>query len=119
MKPNKVLVVDDSELIHKMFRVIFRETAVVSAGDGRDALDRLATHPDVDLIILDINMPRMNGLEFLGRIKAEEAFATVPVVIVSTEGEEEDTIRGLEAGASAYVKKPFQPQDLSRIISRL
>lgn len=119
MKPSKVLVVDDSELIHKMFRVIFRQVPVVYAGDGRDALDRLVRHPDVDLIILDINMPRMNGLEFLDRIKREEAFAAVPVIIVSTEGEEEDTIRGLEAGAAAYVKKPFQPEDLSRIISRL
>lgn len=119
MKPSKVLVVDDSELIQKMFRVIFRETSVVCAGDGRAALDHLAGHPDVDLIILDINMPRMNGLEFLAHVKQEAAFSEVPVVIVSTEGEEEDTIRGLEAGASAYVKKPFQPEDLSRIIGRL
>lgn len=119
MKPTKVLVIDDSELIHKMFRVIFRDTGVVFASDGRDALDNLARNPDVDLIILDINMPRMNGLEFLDQVKQEPAFSSVPVVIVSTEGEEEDTIRGLEAGAAAYVKKPFQPEELSRIVGRL
>lgn len=119
MKPSKVLVVDDSELIHKMFRMFFRDVDVVCALDGREALDGLAQHPDVDLIILDINMPRMNGLEFLERVKAEETFSGIPVVIVSTEGEEEDTIRGLEAGAAAYVKKPFQPEKLSEIVARL
>lgn len=119
MKPSKVLVVDDSELIHKMFRIFFRDVDVVCALDGREALDGLARHPDVDLIILDVNMPRMDGLEFLDKVKEDEAFSGIPVVIVSTEGEEEDTIRGLEAGAAAYVKKPFQPEQLSDIVARL
>lgn len=119
MKPSKVLVVDDSELIHKMFRVIFGEADVVCALDGRQALDGLAGNPDVDLIILDINMPRMDGLQFLDKIKEDRAFSEIPVVIVSTEGEEEDTIRGLEAGAAAYVKKPFRPEQVAEIVTRL
>jgi two-component system chemotaxis response regulator CheY len=71
------------------------------------------------LILLDINMPRMNGLEFLVRIKGEEGLSGIPVVIVSTEGKDEDTLRGLEAGAAAYVKKPFAGEEILSIISRL
>ncbi len=64
-------------------------------------------------------MPNMNGLEFLQRIKQDAALADVPVIIVSTEGKEEDTIRGLEAGAAAYIKKPFRTEEISDIIERL
>jgi two-component system chemotaxis response regulator CheY len=119
MQPNKVLVIDDSKLIHKMFSVILPRTQQVTALDGREALQRLAEHPDVDLIFLDINMPNMNGLEFLGQVKADPALAQIPVVIVSTEGKEEDTVRGLRAGAAAYVKKPFRNDAILDVVQRL
>src|SRR5258705_5642881 len=99
MQPKKALVIDDSSLIHKMFRLILPHTTVLSASDGREALQRLVGDPDVDLIFLDINMPNMNGLEFLAQVKADVALAQIPVIIVSTEGKEADTIRGLRAGA--------------------
>ena len=119
MQPNKVLVIDDSKLVHKMFHMLMPKSAQVYALDGREALDRLAEHPDVDLIILDINMPRMNGLEFLRRVKADAALAKIPVVIISTEGKEEDTIRGLQAGAAAYVRKPFRQETILDIVQRV
>jgi two-component system, chemotaxis family, chemotaxis protein CheY len=119
MQPSKVLVIDDSKLIHKMFSVILPKTVQVNALDGREALQRLSEHPDVDLIFLDINMPNMNGLEFLGQVKADPALAQIAVVIVSTEGKEEDTIRGLRAGAAAYVKKPFRNDAILDVIKRL
>ena len=72
-----------------------------------------------EIILLDINMPRMSGLEFLKTVKADSAFNEIPVVIISTEGKEEDTIRGLEAGAAAYIKKPFGNQELLEVIQRL
>ena len=75
-------------------------------------------NPDVDVIILDINMPHMTGLEFLGQVKGKPEFAAIPVIIVSTEGKEEDVARGLQAGAVAYLKKPFQREDLLKIIGR-
>jgi two-component system chemotaxis response regulator CheY len=118
-RPKKVLIVDDSRLIHKMFEVMLREFELVHAGDGVEALQRLAEHADIDLILLDINMPNMNGLEFLGKIKQDAALADIPVIIVSTEGKEEDTIRGLEAGAAAYIKKPFRSEEILVIIERL
>jgi two-component system, chemotaxis family, chemotaxis protein CheY len=119
MQPNKVLVIDDSKLVHKMFTVILPKTTLVHALDGREALHRLGEHPDVELIFLDINMPNMNGLEFLQQVKADAALSHIPVVIVSTEGKEEDTIRGLQAGAAAYIKKPFRNESILEIVHRL
>jgi two-component system chemotaxis response regulator CheY len=119
MKPKKVLVVDDSKLLHRMFEMMLRGYPLVHAYDGREALDRLAEHKDVDLILLDINMPRMNGLEFLAAVKANAEMARIPVVIITTEGTEDDTQRGLQAGAAAYVKKPFRNEELIGVINRL
>ena len=119
MQPKKVLVVDDSKLIHKMFEVMLRPYALVHAMDGREGLDRMHEHPDIDLVVLDINMPNMNGLEFLGEVKASEAFQDIPVIIISTEGKDQDTVRGLEAGAVAYIKKPFQSEEILGIIDSI
>ena len=116
MKPNKVLVVDDSKLIHKMFEVMLRPVNLVHAHDGQEGLQRLAEHPDIELILLDINMPRMNGLEFLKEVRRNDAFSEIPVVIVSTEGKDEDTQRGLEAGAASYITKPFQAENILKVI---
>jgi two-component system chemotaxis response regulator CheY len=119
MKNRKVLVVEDSRLIHKMYEVMLRPCAIVAAHDGREGLARLAENTDVDVIILDINMPHMSGLEFLAEVKGNQVVASIPVIIVSTEGKETDVQRGLAAGAIAYLKKPFQREELLKIISRI
>jgi two-component system chemotaxis response regulator CheY len=119
VQPKKVLVVDDSKLIHKMFEVMLRSYVLVHAMDGREGLERLHEHPDIDLILLDINMPSMNGFEFLDEVKGSEAFDQVPVIIVSTEGKDQDTVRGLQAGAAAYIKKPFRNEEILTLIERL
>lgn len=119
MNPKKVLVVDDSNLLHRMFEMMLRQYQLVHARDGREGLDRLAEHKDVGVILLDINMPRMNGLEFLGAVKKDPELARIPVVIITTEGTEDDTRRGLEAGAAAYVKKPFRNEEVVGVIHRL
>jgi two-component system, chemotaxis family, chemotaxis protein CheY len=119
LQPRKVLVVDDSKLMHKMYEVMLRQYPLVYASDGRQALDRLRDHADIDLVLLDINMPNMNGLEFLAELRSDAARADLPVIIISTEGREEDTARGLEAGATAYIKKPFHSEEILEVISRL
>ena len=119
MQPRKVLVVDDSKLMHKMYEVMLRQYPQVYAMDGRQALDRLSEHPDIDLVLLDINMPNMNGLEFLAELRSDSARANLPVIIISTEGRDQDTQRGLEAGATAYIKKPFHSEDILEKISQL
>jgi two-component system chemotaxis response regulator CheY len=117
----KVLVVDDSVLIHQMYNMLLMRyhCHIVDAMSGQDGLDKLAKHPDVNLILLDINMPVMNGIEFIKKVKAVGTFEHIPIVIVSTEGKEEDTLRGLALGAKGYVKKPFQPSDLHALIEKI
>lgn len=118
----KVLVVEDSQLLHRMFDMVLSRGPgfqVIHAMNGKEGLEKLAENPDVAVILLDINMPQMNGLEFLGKVQAEAQFKEIPVVIVSTEGKEEDILRGLKAGARAYIKKPFQASDLLQVIERV
>jgi two-component system chemotaxis response regulator CheY len=119
VQPRKVLVVDDSKLMHKMYEVMLRQYPLVYALDGREALERLQQHPDVDLVLLDINMPKMNGLEFLAQLRADGAWADLQIIIISTEGRDEDTVRGLQAGATAYIKKPFHTEEILDVIARL
>jgi two-component system, chemotaxis family, chemotaxis protein CheY len=119
LQPEKVLVIDDSKLIHRMFDLLLPRSARVHAHDGEEALARLAEHGDVDLIFLDINMPQMNGIEFLQRVKADPALAKIPVIIISTEGKEQDIVRGLQAGAAAYVKKPFRNETVLDLVKRV
>jgi two-component system chemotaxis response regulator CheY len=102
-----------------MFEMMLRQYPLVHAYDGKEALDRLAENGDVDLVLLDMNMPRMNGLELLEAMKADARFKGIPVVLVTTEGSEEQTQRGLEAGAAAYVKKPFRNEELIAVVQRL
>ncbi len=117
----KVLVIDDSALIHQMYKMVLMRyrCTVINALNGQDGLDKLEKNPDVDLMLVDINMPLMNGLEFIQKVKASGNYEQIPIIIVSTEGKEEDTHRGLAIGAKGYVKKPFQPSDLHNLIGKL
>lgn len=117
----KVLVVDDSALIHQMYKMVLMRyrCEIVDALNGQDGLDKLEKHPDVSMMLVDINMPLMNGLEFIQKVKAAGKYDHIPIIIVSTEGKEEDTQRGLAIGAKGYVKKPFQPSDLHKLIGTL
>ncbi|HWI40893.1 MAG TPA: response regulator [Verrucomicrobiae bacterium] len=117
----KVLVVDDSALIHQMYRLVLMryKCDIIDAMNGQEGLDILATDDDVQLILLDINMPIMNGVQFLEKALALGISKRIPVIIISTEGKEEDTIRGLKLGARGYLKKPFAPADLHELIDRV
>lgn len=117
----KILVVDDSALIHQMYRLVMSryKCEIVDAMNGQEALDLLALQNDVQLILLDINMPIMNGVQFLEKASALGITRSIPVVIISTEGKEEDTIRGLKLGAKGYLKKPFNPSDLHDLIDKI
>lgn len=118
MEPNKILVVDDSKLMHKVYEVMLRQYPLVYALDGRHALEMLAEHDDIDLVLLDINMPNMNGLELLAELRTRAQWSNLPVIVITTEGKEESTQRGLEAGAVAYIKKPFRSEEILEIIAR-
>ena len=117
----KILVIDDSALIHQMYRLVLSryKCEIVDALNGQEALDMVAVQDDIQLILLDINMPVMNGLQFLEKSALLGIPRKIPIIIISTEGKEEDTIRGLRLGASGYLKKPFNPPDLHRLIDKI
>jgi two-component system chemotaxis response regulator CheY len=117
----KVLVVDDSALIHQMYKMALAryKCTIVVAKNGQAGLEELAKHPDIDLVLLDINMPVMGGIEFLKKVKELGTYSNIPIVIQSTEGKEEDTKRGMEMGACEYVTKPIKTADLHALIEKL
>ncbi|HEX9729520.1 MAG TPA: response regulator [Gemmatimonadales bacterium] len=117
----KVLVVDDSLLLHKMYDLALKayrgcDVLPLFASDGHTGLSRLHEHTDISLILLDVNMPQMSGLEFLRHVRAEPAFRSIPVVLQSTEDSAGDIERGLEAGAQGYLTKPFTPAQLHDLL---
>jgi two-component system chemotaxis response regulator CheY len=116
----KILVIDDSALIHHMYRMVLTryKCQIVAANNGQDGLDKLAKNTDINLILVDINMPILSGLGFIRKVKEAGTFEHIPIVIVSTEGKDEDTQKGLALGAKAYVKKPFQPSELHALIDQ-
>lgn len=121
--PNSFLVVDDSKLHHQMYKLAFTRGALAGsivhyATNGREGYTLLAAHPELTAVFLDLNMPEMNGLELLVRRHAENLHPHIPIVLVTTEGSSEDEARGRDAGAWDYLRKPFQPADLERIVAR-
>jgi two-component system chemotaxis response regulator CheY len=118
----RVLVVDDSALIHAVCTQVLgrlKEVALTFARTGQEALDHLAQHGEPDVILLDVNMPVMDGLECLARLTAAGVHERVPVVIVSTEGSADDVQRGLDLGARRYLRKPLNFVELRRIVEEL
>jgi len=117
----KIMVIDDSALIHQMYKMVLMryKCTTIKAMNGKEAFDLIAKNPDCDLLLVDINMPVMNGLEFIKKVKENETYNHIPIVIVSTEGKDEDTARGLALGAAGYVTKPFHPSDLHALIERI
>jgi CheY-like chemotaxis protein len=121
--PDSFLVIDDSKLVHQMYRLIFSRgtlagSTVHYAATGREGYALLAAHPDLTLVLLDLNMPEMNGLELLARRQADGLHPHVPIALVTTEDSQDDEARGRHAGAWDYLRKPFQPVDVERLVER-
>ncbi len=115
-----VLVVDDSSAMRAVIKKIiamsgFKMDECWEAGSGKEALETLS-HAWVDVIISDINMPEMNGLELIGRLKGDELYKEIPVIIVSTEGSAERMREAFVQGAQGFIKKPFLPEDLRKTL---
>ena len=86
---------------------------------GLEALDILSRESNFDLILLDVNMPVMNGIQFMEKLKKENIYRQIPIIVISTEGKEEDTLRALKLGAWGYVVKPFKPHMLYELIEKV
>ena len=118
--PKKVLIVEDSTLQAKMYRMVFSSYSgceLVFALNGLEAMNQLALEKDIDLIISDINMPKMDGLSFLQAMSREGY--DIPVIVISTEDKDDDIRKALELGAKAYIKKPWKQDDIREVISRI
>lgn len=105
----KALIVDDSSTMRRIIKKALQEMGMdsVEAGDGNEALASLRSAPDIDFVLLDWNMPNMNGFDTLKAIKADAATASIPVLMVTTEAERSQVVKAIQAGAKQYVVKPF------------
>ena len=106
-----ILVVDDSAAIRKILTRVLRQTGMAiqtihEAGDGQEALAVVAQHR-IDLVLSDINMPKMDGLQLLASLKASPQWQEIPVVMITTEGGETKVAEAVRLGAAGYVRKPF------------
>ena len=117
--PAKVLFIDDSVSMRQMTSLILSGEGyeVVQATEGREGLEKLTS--DVDLVITDFNMPNMNGIEVIRAIRSGEVNASVPVLMLTTESEEEKKQEGREAGATAWMTKPFDKEKLLATVKKI
>ncbi len=117
-----ILVVEDSPTMRALLTASLEEISgqfkVTEAENGFEAL-RARPRESFDLIITDINMPDINGLELVSFVKSNPAYESIPLIIVSTEGSERDLDRGVRLGADAYIVKPFDPNDLREVVCGL
>ncbi len=115
-----VLIVEDSKAIRSMIRVSLEEAGDFFAVEASNGFEALKTLPSrrFDLIITDINMPDINGLELIGYVKSNPTYQGIPLIIVSTEKSEEDKKRGLALGAAGYVVKPFKKEELVAAVTQ-
>ena len=116
MSEFRTLIVDDSSVMRKIVERSLRQAGldtlvVFEAGSGIDGLELLKVE-HVDLILSDINMPSMDGLEFLRQIRAQNLAPGVPVVMITTESSEEHVKQAILAGAQGYIRKPFTPEQV-------
>ncbi len=118
-----VLIVDDSAAIRKILQRVMHQAEiplgkVYEAGDGEEALASLA-EAKVNLVLSDINMPNMDGIEFLRKMKANDEWKDLPVVMVTTEGSKTKVLEAVELGAAGYVRKPFTAEQIKEKLTGL
>ena len=118
----QILIVDDSPTIRRMVRAslarFFPTVEFLEAASGLEAIERLAL-ASIRLIVLDLNMPDMHGLEVLQFVRSHEKYHHVPIVILTTRGDEGSRAAAMQAGASTYLTKPFAPELLAREVQKL
>ena len=117
----KVLVVDDSETVRQQLGDALSQAGldVVEARDGIDGLERVAEHPDLSILVLDVNMPRLNGLDMLDRLKENPKTAALPVLILTTEAQSSMVTRAKKAGAKAWLIKPVKMDMFVDVVRKL
>ena len=121
MERRRILIVEDSPTMRQLLRFALRrlpDVEVVEAADGMDGLRKLSADP-YDLALVDINMPVMDGLKLIHLIREEESLRAMPIIVITTEGAEEDRARALALGADEYLTKPVQAANVLRVVKGL
>jgi two-component system chemotaxis response regulator CheY len=108
------LVIDDSRAVRLIIGKILRELGidVIEASNGREALQRMSENPDVELVLVDWNMPEMNGLDYVRAVRSQREYDPVRIMMVTSEAEQEQVLRAIDAGANEYLMKPFTKEVL-------
>src|SRR4051794_38999890 len=117
----RLLIVDDSKLMRDMVAACLRPLGPVSfefAGTGLEAIERLALAP-FDLVVLDLNMPDVGGVEVIVFVRSQDRLRELPILVVTTRGDDASKTRVLEVGASAFLAKPFAPPQILEEVRRL
>ena len=116
------MLVDDSKTIRNLLAFVLKSEGykITTAEDGLDALEKIYSIDEpVHLLIVDVNMPRMDGFTFIKTIRQQELYKDVPIIVLSTEGEEKDIQTGMSVGANLYMIKPAHPEKMVRNIKML
>jgi two-component system chemotaxis response regulator CheY len=117
----KILVVDDSAAVRQQVALALKQAGydVVEAVDGQDGLDKIKAQRDLGMVICDVNMPRMNGLEMIEAVKAAGSFDHLPILMLTTEGQPALIKRAKDAGAKGWIIKPFKAELLVAAVEKL
>ena len=111
----KLLVVDDSSTMRRIIKNTLARLGYKDILEGEDGVQgwaQMDSNPDIEMLITDWNMPEMNGLELVKKVRADERFKELPIIMVTTEGGKAEVITALKAGVNNYIVKPFTPQVL-------
>ena len=111
----KILVVDDSSTMRRIIKNTLARLGykdILEGADGVEGWTAMDANPDIEMLITDWNMPEMNGLELVKKVRADDRFKDVPIIMVTTEGGKGEVITALKAGVNNYIVKPFTPQVL-------
>lgn len=121
MTIKNLLVVDDSATTRMLITLTLKkgdEFEILEAADGKEAVARLDSEK-VDLVVTDINMPNMNGLELITHIRSQHQSSKLPIIVITTKGEESNRDQGLALGANAYLSKPVSGAELQNLVKEL
>ena len=118
---SKIMIVDDSQMVRAQVGKTLMGAGfmVVEATDGSDALAQLSAGTKPALIVLDVNMPKMGGIEFLQSLRKQSEFAAVPIVMLTTEGQPQLMQQAKALGAKGWIVKPFRPEMLIAVVQKL
>jgi len=121
MSTKNLLVVDDSATTRMLISLTLKREGVyriVEVSNGREAVDKLSVEP-VDCVLTDINMPQMNGLDLISYIRSQHREPKLPIIVITTQGEEEDRDKSMAQGANAYLTKPISGPKLVSLVKEL